>query len=142
MDGRDAAGKAVTMSDKVEYWVDIAEYDLETARAMLDTKRYLYVGFVCHQVIEKMLKAHYAQERRETPPYTHNLKYLAQESGLLELMSEDQRRFLNRLLPLNIEARYPEEKDKLLHVLGQDRCQQILQSTEELKAWIREKLSI
>jgi len=88
---------------------------------------------MCHQVIEKMLKGHYAQERQETPPYTHNLKYLAQESGLLELMSQDQRTFLNRLLPLNVEARYHEEKDKLLHVLGRDRCQQILQSTEELK---------
>jgi len=25
------------MSDKVQYWVDIAEYDLETARALLKT---------------------------------------------------------------------------------------------------------
>jgi hypothetical protein len=36
-----------------EYWFDIAEYDLETARVMLQGKRFLYVGFMCHQVIEK-----------------------------------------------------------------------------------------
>lgn len=130
------------MSDRVEYWVETAEYDVETARAMLQTKRYLYVGFICHLVIEKMLKAHYTQVHHKVPPYTHNLKYLAQESGLLDLMNQEQRSFLNRLLPLNIEARYPEEKDKLLQVLDQNRCQDILQTTEELQAWIREKLSI
>lgn len=40
------------MSDK-NYWIEIAKYDLETAEAMLKSKRYLYVGFMCHQSIEK-----------------------------------------------------------------------------------------
>ena len=44
--------------DKVQYWIDIAEYDMETASAMLQTGRYLYVGFMCHQTMEKILKAH------------------------------------------------------------------------------------
>ena len=41
----------------VSYWVDIAEYDLKTAEAMLATERYLYVGFMCRQTIERFLKA-------------------------------------------------------------------------------------
>ncbi len=45
--------------DKVEYWIDLAIYDLETAKAMLKSKRYLYVGFMCNQVVEKMFKAYY-----------------------------------------------------------------------------------
>jgi len=36
---------------KVEYWCELSEYDLETANAMLKSKRYLYVGFMCNQVI-------------------------------------------------------------------------------------------
>ena len=44
------------MNEKVNYWLDLARYDLDTAKAMLDTKRYLYVGFMCHQTIEKGLK--------------------------------------------------------------------------------------
>lgn len=36
------------MIDKITYWIEMAEYDLETAVAMLNTKRYLYVGFMCH----------------------------------------------------------------------------------------------
>ncbi|MEA4884368.1 MAG: HEPN domain-containing protein [Clostridia bacterium] len=57
----------------VSYWVDIADYDLETAKAMLVTERYLYVGFMCHQTIEKLLKAYYVRTINDTPPYTHNL---------------------------------------------------------------------
>lgn len=36
----------------VAYWLDLADYDLETAEAMHKTKRWLYVAFMCHQVIE------------------------------------------------------------------------------------------
>ena len=45
------------MNDKVTYWIEMSDYDLETADAMLVTGRYLYVGFMCHQIIEKILKA-------------------------------------------------------------------------------------
>ena len=37
------------MDEKTEYWNEIAEYDIETAKAMLVSKRFLYVGFICHQ---------------------------------------------------------------------------------------------
>ena len=30
------------------YWLKIANYDLKTAEAMLKSKRYLYVGFMCN----------------------------------------------------------------------------------------------
>ena len=30
--------------DKSEYWFESAEYDLQTARAMLETRRLLYVA--------------------------------------------------------------------------------------------------
>ena len=42
------------MDGKVTYWIEMSDYDLETADAMLLTGRYLYVGFMCHQTIEKI----------------------------------------------------------------------------------------
>ena len=33
------------MDKKVKYWIDTAEYDLETAQVLLETGRFLYVGF-------------------------------------------------------------------------------------------------
>jgi len=62
------------MSKKViKNWIALAEYDFETAKAMMKSGRYLYVAFTCQQTIEKALKALYVKEKEETPPYTHNL---------------------------------------------------------------------
>ncbi len=58
---------------KATYRVELADYDLETAQAMLKTERLLYVGFMCHQTIEKLLKAYYVIRAGGIPPYTHSL---------------------------------------------------------------------
>lgn len=55
-------------------------------------------------------------------------------------MSEDQRDFLDLLLPLNIEARYPSYKSSLAASLNQERCKAILLETEELIKWLETKL--
>ena len=39
------------MAKNVAYWIEMSDYDLETAKAMLITGRYLYIGFMCHQTI-------------------------------------------------------------------------------------------
>ena len=56
-------------------------------------------------------------QRHSTPPYTHNLTLLAEKSGIYNKMTDKQKDFLDFLEPLNIEARYPAEKEKLLAVL-------------------------
>ena len=66
----------------VDKWVEKAEYDLETAKAMLDAKRHLYVLFCCQQTIEKMLKAVFAKRMEETPPRVHSLVELSRFAGL------------------------------------------------------------
>jgi len=39
-------------NERIEYWLELADYDLETAKVMQQTGRYLYVGFMCHQTVE------------------------------------------------------------------------------------------
>lgn len=129
------------MNEKAAYWVEIAEYDLETARAMLDTKRFLYVAFMCHQVAEKVLKACIVDVTGEVPPYTHNLRRLADESGIYGSMSDEQKDLLDALEPLNIEARYPTCKESLSRRLDQEFSESLLRETERLYRWIRGKLS-
>jgi HEPN domain-containing protein len=123
-----------------EYWLDLAKYDLETAKAMNDSKRYLYVGFMCHQVIEKALKAYYSSRFKDAPPYTHNLGLLAQKAGLYSVLSEEQKNFLDFLEPLNIEARYPTQKDKLLGLLTGEKCTDIICRTESQLQWVMTRL--
>jgi HEPN domain-containing protein len=129
------------MDDKIRYWLDIAEYDLTTAVAMLDTGRRLYVGFMCHQAIEKTIKAHYQLVKGALPPRTHNLLFLLRETALLDSLADRQRAFMEMLLPMNIEARYPEYKARMFESLDRDTCGEILRETKEMHAWIKEKLS-
>ncbi|MCQ2077839.1 MAG: HEPN domain-containing protein [Bacteroidaceae bacterium] len=75
------------------------------------------------------------------PPYTHNLVKLSTECGLAEKMSEEQNSFIDGMMPLNIEARYPEYKEKMLKQLSAEQCEKILNYTIELQLWIREQLS-
>lgn len=63
-------------------WSRQAEYDMETARAMLDSGRYIYCVFMCHLSIEKSLKALYAKKLGKNPSKTHSLVYLAQSLHL------------------------------------------------------------
>lgn len=127
--------------DNSVYWIDIAEYDLETARALMNSRRWLYVGFMCHQVIEKALKAYWCATKPEDPPYTHNLLNLVQSSNLVKEISPEQRLFIQSIMPLNIEARYPEYKERLLRQLTPEACMQIVEDTTAFLVWIKNKLS-
>ena len=100
----------MTQYEKIKYWIDLSDYDLDTAKAMLVTKRYLYVAFMCHQVIEKIFKAAFVKRRNDTPPYVHKLRLLAQNGGIYEMLSEVQMDFIAELEPMNIETRYTEYK--------------------------------
>lgn len=127
------------MDEKTQYVLEIAEYDLETARAMLETGRYLYVGFMCHQVIEKSLKAAIARTG-DDPPRIHNPAKLADRAGLYAKLTDEQKDTLAALDPLNIQARYPEEKDRVFSTLSPERCGRILNRTKEPYDWIRTTL--
>ena len=131
-----------TLSDfgQAGYWFESAEYDLQTARAMLETRRLLYVGFMCHQTVEKALKGVFVVRKPdEDLPYIHKLVRLANLSGISEEMSEAQLSLLDLLSPLNIEARYPLHKSKLLASLTVERCETMIKETEALYQWIRKK---
>jgi HEPN domain-containing protein len=125
---------------KIKYWVEISDYDLETAVAMLQSKRFLYVGFMCHQTIEKIFKAYFTKLKSETAPFSHSLSHLAIRGSFYELFSEEQKSFIDQIEPLNIEARYPSHKERLLKSLTETKCLEIIQNTKELQKWIKERL--
>ncbi len=127
-------------AERIDYWIALASYDLETAEAMLKTGRYLYVGFMCHQTIEKTLKALFAKNSKGTPPFRHNLAYIAREASVYDLFSESKKDFLDELEPLNIESRYPATKEMILHGLSQENCRDLLGRTKEVFGWLKSLL--
>jgi HEPN domain-containing protein len=69
----------MTTEEKLDYWIGLSDYDLETAEGMMQIKKYLYVAFMCHQAIEKIFKAVYVQKKEDTPPFVHKLTFIARE---------------------------------------------------------------
>ena len=130
------------VTDKVAYWIDIADYDIKTAEAMYQTGRWLYVAFMCHQVIEKTLKAYWCGSQPNDPPYTHHHMRLAEGCGLYDKMSDEQKNFLDLVTNYNIEARYPEDKEALARTLTPQVCRQLIDETKQLMTWIIEQLSV
>jgi HEPN domain-containing protein len=128
------------MESKIKYWIDLSDYDFETAEAMLKSKRYLYVGFMCHQTIEKAFKAYFTKVKSETAPYTHSLSFLAKRGDFYESFTEEQKEFIDQVEPLNIEARYPSHKERLMKSLTDAKCIEIIQKTKDIQQWIKEKL--
>lgn len=108
------------MADKITYWIELSDYDLETAQAMLETRRFLYVGFMCHQVIEKALKAYWSKVLEEPPLKIHHLSRLALKSGLM--------------------ARYPSYKELMMKVLTPEYCKELLNKIKTLQLWIKGRL--
>ena len=131
----------MTTHEKVQYWLDLATTDLGAAKAMLKSKYYLHVGFMCHLTIEKALKAAITHFTDEIPPKIHQLVKLAVKSGIHDKMSEEYRETLRRLNPLNIEGRYPEYKEGISQTLDNNKCVQLIERTEELLCWINQQLS-
>lgn len=123
---------------KINYWIDLSSYDLDTAKSMLKSKRYLYVGFMCHQAVEKILKAYHWFITKKEPPYTHNLIILCELVNVSPILTKEQNKLINTLMPLNIQARYPDNKDLLLKSLNHKKCSDIINQTEVFYKWIKE----
>ena len=61
--------------DIVQKWLDHVHEDISAAEDLHKTGHQLYVAFLCHQAIEKALKAYYIathDEDRATPTATRN----------------------------------------------------------------------
>jgi len=128
------------MCVKTEYWLELCDGDLLTAKALFQSERYLHMGFFCHLIAEKALKAVVAHKTDDVPPRTHDLVRLAGKGDVFDIMSDEQKQLLRELAPLHIEARYPEFKEKIAAALSPKYCKQLLSKTEDFLCWIKQQL--
>jgi len=125
-------------SRKIEYWLDIAQYDMDTARAMHENGRYLYAVFMCQQATEKILKANYIQKFDNEAPMTHNIVYLV---NILDMkLSPEQNEAVSTLTAYYIEGRYPSYKKKLSILVDSNKSYTLLKQTEVLFQWLKSLL--
>ena len=128
------------MLDKVEYWLELADDDISAIKTLLNGQNYLHAGFFCHLVVEKALKAAIAYTTSEVPPKIHQLLDLAELAKVFDDLSEEQKKLLSELNPLNIDSRYPEYKERIVKTLSAERITRIFKETEAFLCWIKKKL--
>ena|SRR3989338_5581556 len=128
----------MNLSEKIEYWIDIADYDIKTAKSLHRNGRYLYTVFMSQQAVEKLLKAMHLQKNAKEAPLSHNLIYL---QSLLDMdLSDEQLKLLAELTTYYIEGRYPSYKEKLSTLVKKEKSSEILKQTEEFYKWLRQRI--
>jgi HEPN domain-containing protein len=119
----------------VRNWIAGAEYDLETAKHMLKTKRYVYVVFMCHLALEKIIKAHVEIEEDKMPPKIHDLETLAQRAKLT--IPSPLNKIILELNKVSIPTRYPEDLQQSLIDYSKKYCSSVLKETRETLQWLK-----
>ena len=130
----------MTNEEKYDYWLDIAQYDIETAAAMFSTGRWLYVVFACQQAIEKLCKGLYLLYIDDNVPRIHDIMALFERFAdkLPQGMgiSDENRNLFDRLSTYYLNNRYPEYKAKLGAGIGKEEAKAVLEKSQEAFAWL------
>lgn len=124
------------MRKDTENFINSAAYDLDTATHMLRTGRYIYVVFMCHLAIEKMLKAVVAEVTVKVPPRTHNLLYLTKLADLC--FSENHFEFIAKINNASLVTRYPEDFKALSESFPEVVVSAYLEKTQEIIEWLKQ----
>ena len=130
----------MTPEQKAQYWINLSDDDLAAAETMVKNRHNLYAGFICQQAVEKMFKGYYAKTKNDTPPFKHDLKYLADATGLYDLLDNAQVSLIKELNPLNIETRYPDYQKMIAKRLTDEVTKNIFNQTKEFVQWIKQKI--
>jgi HEPN domain-containing protein len=120
-------------------WLDRVAYDIETARAMLQTGRLIYAIFMCQQALEKCFKAVLAHKDWEILPI-HNLRRLAEQAKMIKEFDDSTLMKLDFLSSYYINARYKEDLDQLSKGMSEPVVEDFIQFSEGLITWLCQKI--
>lgn len=123
------------MEKHIANWIKSSQYDLKTAEHMLKTGRYIYVLFMCHLSVEKLLKGLYEAVSKKIAPKTHNLIYLLNATDVE--LPEKHLETLESLNDLSIVTRYPEDIDAMVKAFKRKKVEVYLLKTKELLKWLK-----
>ena len=127
--------------DIARKWLEQVEEDILTAEALYNSGRWLYVGFLCHQAVEKLVKAYWFAVREDEPMYLHNHFRLLEGCGLKTRLNDVQRRFLEIMSPMYIAGRYPEYKNQVARMLNKEGSSYLIEQTKAFRQWILQECS-
>ncbi len=129
----------MSIEEQTRYWIDSAEHDLTAAEHMLESGDYSWCLFAGHLVLEKMLKAFYVRDTRETPPKTHNLLFLAESTSLN--LTQEQARFLFEVNGFNVGARHPNSRRQFHELFTREFALENLAEIRRFYQWLKSQIA-
>lgn len=106
---------------------------------LFKTKEYVPALFFAHLHLEKLCKAIWVMNNREShPPKIHNLAKLLKEAGLN--FSDEHLDFMIIMNNFQLEGRYPDYKQLLYKTYKKENTEIILKQVNQFSKWLQEQL--
>ncbi len=105
--------------DLVQAWLDQVHEDISAAECLLQGGHGLYVAFLCHQALEKVLKAYYLATHDDDPPYIHSHGRLLDICGLTDELPPENLRFIDFMVPIVHQGTLPTAEACRCSLVGQ-----------------------
>jgi HEPN domain-containing protein len=128
----------LTIDEKYQYWLSYAQNDLDTAEAMLNTGRWLYVFVTCQQALEKMAKGLYLLYIDDNIPRIHDINAIIArfEDKMPEPAGDTRSDLFRKLSMYYLRSRYPDYANDLSTGMTEERTKDTLEKTKEAYQWL------
>ncbi len=124
------------INKNTEYWNESSNQDLKVAQELFELKHYPQCLFFCHLSLEKLLKAIVVKNTKDYPPDTHDLRKLAEISGIKLDLEKEQ--ILDKISTFNIAGRYADAKFKFYQEYNRETiAKEYLKITQGLILWLK-----
>lgn len=121
--------------EKVDFWVRSAKEAREVMDWLYKGKRYADALFYGQLMLEKLLKAVYIQKFDRSPPFVHDLVFLAREVKLG--VPEEMIKNLEIITGFNINVRYDDYKESFRKTATKDYADKFIGIIEEIEKWLK-----
>ena len=128
----------MTKEEKYTYWLELAQYDLDSAQTMYAGGRWFYVAFMCQQALEKLCKGLYNFYIDDNVPRVHNIPYILAkiETSLSLTVETEVYNLIDTLSSLYVNNRYPDFSRQPNIYVDKIQAEDLLKKTKEAFAWL------
>lgn len=124
------------MKSSTLLWLDFAEDDFKSLKAMYKARLWRGVAVYAQQCIEKIVKAYIAEYKEDPPPKGHFIEVLIEKAGLnLETVGDPA---VEKLYVAYGWARYPDLS--YTHFKKEKDVKELYQMAIALYPWIKSKI--
>ncbi len=128
----------MTKEEIITYWIDSSEIDFKAMESLFNNGHYVWALFIGHLVLEKLLKAVYVKNNDISPPAIHHLLKIAESADLG--LTDDQKNFLLEVTTFNINARYPDFKQRFYKRATKDFSENYIDNIRGFRQWLLDRI--